>query len=123
MDSAILPAYNSIGIHADHMNMTKFASEDDPGFVSVVREIRRWVKALKAFSANSEDTALVPVAARAAGNSVVHHYGDNTGGVNAVYGGNQTFHGSMNFGMSRNDRMLPMFTIFANKLLIGRNDA
>lgn len=26
--------------------MTKFASEDDPGFKAVVGELRRWVKAI-----------------------------------------------------------------------------
>ncbi|RSL83110.1 hypothetical protein CEP52_016800, partial [Fusarium oligoseptatum] len=30
-DSAILPGYIPIGIHSDHMGMTKFASTDDPG--------------------------------------------------------------------------------------------
>lgn len=42
--SAILPDYTSISIHADHMNMTKFSSAEDPGFVAVHSEIRRWVR-------------------------------------------------------------------------------
>lgn len=29
------------------MAMTKFASEDDPGFVAVAGELRRWIKELK----------------------------------------------------------------------------
>jgi hypothetical protein len=31
-DSAILPGYIPIGIRGNHMDMTKFASVDDPGF-------------------------------------------------------------------------------------------
>ena len=52
MHSAILSAYMSIGIHNDHMGMTKFESEGDPGFVSVTGELQRWVKELKAIPGN-----------------------------------------------------------------------
>ena len=41
MQSAILPAYMSIGIHGNHMGMTKFETKDDPGFISVAGELRR----------------------------------------------------------------------------------
>ncbi|KAH7012605.1 uncharacterized protein B0I36DRAFT_52432 [Microdochium trichocladiopsis] len=44
-DSAILPGYIPIAIHTDHMDMTKFASTDDPGFVAICGELRRWTKA------------------------------------------------------------------------------
>lgn len=50
MNSAILPAYMSIGIHSNHMGMTKFETEDDPGFLSVTGELQRWVKELKTVS-------------------------------------------------------------------------
>ena len=43
-DSAILPGYILIGIHAHHMDMTKFATVDDAGFVAVCGELRRWVR-------------------------------------------------------------------------------
>lgn len=43
-DSAILPGYIPIGIHGNHMDMTKFASIDDPGFTAVCGELRRWIK-------------------------------------------------------------------------------
>ena len=46
MRSAILPGYIQIGIHNDHMGMTKFVSEDDPSFVAVAGELRRWMKEL-----------------------------------------------------------------------------
>ncbi len=47
MDSAILPSYTSIGIHDNHIGMTKYDSESHPGFISVIGEIRRWMKDLK----------------------------------------------------------------------------
>ncbi|KAK4117981.1 hypothetical protein N657DRAFT_659810 [Parathielavia appendiculata] len=40
-DSAILPGYIPIGVHRNHMDMTKFASVDDPGFLAVCGELRR----------------------------------------------------------------------------------
>ncbi|RKK17486.1 hypothetical protein BFJ65_g7820 [Fusarium oxysporum f. sp. cepae] len=43
-DSAILPGYIPVGIHGDHMGMTKFASQDDPGFVAVCGELQRWAR-------------------------------------------------------------------------------
>ncbi|KAK3364158.1 hypothetical protein B0T25DRAFT_597999 [Lasiosphaeria hispida] len=45
-DSAILPGYMPIGIHSNHMDMTKFISADDPGFIAVCGKLRRWVKRL-----------------------------------------------------------------------------
>lgn len=45
-ESAILPGYNHISIHADHRGMTKFATPSDPGFVSVVGELERWISEL-----------------------------------------------------------------------------
>ncbi len=43
MHSANLPGYPSIGIHKNHMDMTKFDSANDPGFSNIVSELRRWV--------------------------------------------------------------------------------
>ena len=43
-NSASLPQYISIGIHANHINMTKFSDSQDPGFTSIVREIQRWIR-------------------------------------------------------------------------------
>ncbi|KAK1837152.1 Tetratricopeptide repeat-domain-containing protein [Podospora conica] len=45
-DSAILPGYIPIGIRGNHSDMTKFTSADDPGFVAVCGELRRWIKAI-----------------------------------------------------------------------------
>ena len=41
-----MPGYVQIGIRQNHMDMTKFCALDDPGFVAVAGEVRRWVKAL-----------------------------------------------------------------------------
>jgi len=46
MDSAIIEGYTKIGIHANHMDMTKFSTNDDPGFVDVSDELIRWTKAI-----------------------------------------------------------------------------
>ncbi|PMD31444.1 putative SesB-related regulatory protein [Hyaloscypha variabilis F] len=46
MHSAILPSYPSYGIHANHMDMTKFPSCDDAGYGSIRRELLRWTKQL-----------------------------------------------------------------------------
>ncbi|CAI4213165.1 unnamed protein product [Parascedosporium putredinis] len=45
--SAILPAYNAIGIHNNHMDMPKFTSEEDPGYLSVSTEVLRWVREIQ----------------------------------------------------------------------------
>lgn len=42
-DSAILPGYIPIGIHSNHMDMTKFVSMDDAGFLALCGELRRWI--------------------------------------------------------------------------------
>ncbi len=46
--SAIIPGYKNIGIHAGHRDMVRFASENDPGFISVAGELRRWLDEIKA---------------------------------------------------------------------------
>ncbi|SLM34046.1 Ankyrin repeat-containing domain, partial [Lasallia pustulata] len=47
MESAILPGYASYGIHANHMDMTKFDNKDNAGYESVLGELRRWAKGLQ----------------------------------------------------------------------------
>ncbi|KAI1423216.1 Alpha/Beta hydrolase protein [Xylaria sp. FL1777] len=45
-ESAILDGYLAIGIHADHWNIARFSSADDPGFIRVLGELRRWINQL-----------------------------------------------------------------------------
>ncbi|RMZ84471.1 hypothetical protein DV738_g741, partial [Chaetothyriales sp. CBS 135597] len=45
-DSAILPSYAYVGIHSNHMDMTKFESKDDPGFISIVDKLNLWIEEL-----------------------------------------------------------------------------
>ncbi|KAK4164409.1 hypothetical protein QBC43DRAFT_262507 [Cladorrhinum sp. PSN259] len=47
-DSAILPGYIPIGIHGNHMDMTRFVSTDDPGFMAVCGELRQWIREINA---------------------------------------------------------------------------
>lgn len=60
LESAILPGYVPIGIHQNHMDMTKFEREDDPGFTAVAGELRRWVKELSAPSEAGVARTAVP---------------------------------------------------------------
>jgi pimeloyl-ACP methyl ester carboxylesterase len=52
-ESAVLSGYNSISIHGNHRNMVRFNSSDDPGLRSLVRELSRWIDAVR-------DTSSVP---------------------------------------------------------------
>jgi hypothetical protein len=38
--------YRTIGIRANHMDMTKLGSDDSPGYVRVCGELQRWFKTL-----------------------------------------------------------------------------
>ena len=51
-DSAILPGYIPIGIRSNHMDMARFVSADDPGFISVCGELRRWIKQMDTTKGN-----------------------------------------------------------------------
>ncbi|KAL9043967.1 MAG: hypothetical protein Q9214_002865 [Letrouitia sp. 1 TL-2023] len=44
--SASLAGYNSISVHANHKDMVKFSAAEDPGFMSLVGELMRWVREL-----------------------------------------------------------------------------
>ena len=50
-ESAALPGYIPISIRQNHMNMTKFAHSDDPGFSAVTGELRRWMRHIQASEA------------------------------------------------------------------------
>ncbi|KAL4878662.1 hypothetical protein BJY04DRAFT_195344 [Aspergillus karnatakaensis] len=59
--SAILHGHPFIGIHDNHMGMTKFANKDDPGFIAVAGELRRWVGRIKPLNPfDGEKTAVLP---------------------------------------------------------------
>lgn len=65
MGPAIPPAYLSIGIYSNLIDMTKFEGASDPGFVSLTGEVRRWVKELEAplvrsFSPSPQNSILEP---------------------------------------------------------------
>ncbi|KAM0554742.1 hypothetical protein ACHAPJ_006814 [Fusarium lateritium] len=52
--SAILPGYISIGIHKNHAEMTKFARPDEPGFVAICGELKRWMKRIQQTQSKSQ---------------------------------------------------------------------
>ncbi|KAF0329485.1 hypothetical protein GQ607_003434 [Colletotrichum asianum] len=45
-DSAIIPGKGCLGIHGNHRSMAKFTGPDDPGFVDVRGELRRFTKSM-----------------------------------------------------------------------------
>ena len=101
MHSAILPAYTPIGIHGNHMSMTKFETADDPGFVSVAGELRRWVKKLESAPRVGDGNVLAP---EGSGTAVERNEGggtgNNSGGVTHhgnIYGAMNVVHGSQTF--------------------------
>jgi len=63
--SAILSAYNSIGIHANHMDMARFTDEEDQGYLSVSTELLRWVRAIQKATQPGVPAAAAAAAARA----------------------------------------------------------
>ena len=54
--SAIIPGYQFYSIHADHVMMTKFRSENDPGYRIVLSQIIQMVR-LKANNQPAMDAA------------------------------------------------------------------
>jgi hypothetical protein len=59
--SAILPAYGSKPIHANHMDMTKFESADDLGFVDVLTTLWGWARDLAKEVNTSPAVSQVPL--------------------------------------------------------------
>ncbi|KAE8142283.1 hypothetical protein BDV38DRAFT_295081 [Aspergillus pseudotamarii] len=101
-DSAVLPGYVPIGIHSNHMDMTKFSSVDDPGFMAICGELRRWSKdtggATKSSHGNSSLGAQAGLAHQYGANS--HQYNQFGGGTQNIVGSHQyQAQGDMNFGM------------------------
>ena len=84
------------------MDMTKFSSVDDPGFMAICGELRRWSKDTGGATKNSHGDS-----SRAAQAGLAHQYGANSqqynqfgGGTQNIVGSNQyQAQGDMNFGM------------------------
>lgn len=45
--SACIRGYPKFGIHADHINMTKFQKEDDPGFSAIATALQRVINKIR----------------------------------------------------------------------------
>lgn len=46
-ESVILPGYNYASVHANHKDMAKFETEQDPGYLTVLAELERWTKEIQ----------------------------------------------------------------------------
>ncbi|OGE46779.1 hypothetical protein PENARI_c112G04431 [Penicillium arizonense] len=82
-DSAILPGYVPIGIHSNHMNMARFANVDDPGFVAVCGELRRWIRDAEGNKRRHENSSQVEQP------GIANQYGDNNRQYTLVGDGTQ----------------------------------
>lgn len=56
--SATLDRYTSIGIHANHMDMTKFLSDQDPDYRNVLSELLRFIQPLEQQPKKAQPLAL-----------------------------------------------------------------
>ncbi|KAL9082519.1 MAG: hypothetical protein Q9165_008868 [Trypethelium subeluteriae] len=64
--SAQMDPYPAIGIHADHINMTKFGGDDSAGYVKTLSELRRFVERAEGEPGSSKlpgagETQVLPV--------------------------------------------------------------
>ncbi|TPX13273.1 uncharacterized protein E0L32_006246 [Thyridium curvatum] len=55
--SASLPGHIAVGIHAKHKDIARFGNGDDPGFVAVAQELRRWVREI---DLTERDVLMIP---------------------------------------------------------------
>ncbi|KAK4207664.1 hypothetical protein QBC37DRAFT_298226 [Rhypophila decipiens] len=112
-DSAVLPGYTGIGIHAHHRDMARFETEDSPGFDAVVGELQQLVNELAASVSNSaafvngetggasnRSASGLPskVTSRMYGDGGIEIWGDVI--KSNVVNGNQIVHGDLTFNGS-----------------------
>jgi len=108
--SAILTAYGSASIPADHVGMTKFEAADDPGYVRIRGRIRIWVKELTAalnqsgtpaLPSKREDTTRTDEGVSLPSPRLIDFNGDATAHGGSVYQGTYTAANDMHFSHGR----------------------
>lgn len=118
-ESAILHGYPAIGIHADHRNIARFASADDPGFISVLGELRRWIAQMAEVVDDNGDKGVWDIQKKRSSDLTLGHgwndtkradgEGGETDGTITIWGnvtksvianGNQIIQGNLVFGSS-----------------------
>ena len=106
--SAILTRYNNQGIHANHVEMTKFGSSEDQGYQNIRDQIRIWALEIDAV-VNAGHLQQHSIQGRNLGSSVgiSHIY---TGSVNSnggqVIQGNLTSSGDLNLNYNNNRELI-----------------
>ena len=68
-DSATLDGYPSIGIHANHMDMTKFPSNQDPDYQNVVSELQRFIQSSEQTKERPSTSSISPAPSENQGQS------------------------------------------------------
>ncbi|KAJ9656083.1 hypothetical protein H2201_008655 [Coniosporium apollinis] len=92
--SAILSAYPNRSIHANHMQMTKFSSAKDAGYVAVSDQLWLWVDALQK---EAEAQAKAASASQVSPEEIRERRNRRFGTMQDVVSGSQHF-GSVNSG-------------------------
>jgi len=98
-ESAILEQYPNLPIHANHSDMTKFASEADPGFVSVCGRLKTWIDELQKKKEGTTEAQKKEEAKE--GNSRVYSGAVNSAG-GPIFMGDQNAAGDQNFNFGGN---------------------
>ncbi|KEF62369.1 uncharacterized protein A1O9_00341 [Exophiala aquamarina CBS 119918] len=58
-DSATISGYNNVSIHADHRNIARFKSQDDPGYKHITGTLGMWVNESSDVSSSAEIDGLL----------------------------------------------------------------
>lgn len=53
--------HKAVGIHADHVGIAKFASEESHGYVRICGELKRWVEDLKIPKDDNNKAKTLPI--------------------------------------------------------------
>jgi hypothetical protein len=83
-DSAILPQYLNASIYANYMDMTKFSSANDAGYMAVSSLLRDWVKEINTIAKTCNETPVQNISS-IPGNSTIN------GGIHAKSDGGPQF--------------------------------
>ncbi|KAL8946939.1 MAG: hypothetical protein Q9222_006732 [Ikaeria aurantiellina] len=92
--SATLDRYASIGIHANHMDMTKFSSDQDPDYQNILAELKRFIPTHQDGNPEAEQPAVSPPAAVPGGQNNVDEHDTRNQPAKVV----NTFSSSFNTG-------------------------
>lgn len=90
----MIAGYPSLGLHANHMDITKFGSDESPGYIRVLAEIQRLVReARKKITDGPKQAKETRAPSAVHGTTTITNHGNVADGGTALVGVN-TFSGS-----------------------------